>query len=156
MQCRLGSLLKELLPLPRDAHKRRKIAKRCWSVYELINRHFTPAPDFHLEFPEVAELAVWSGALQARVTIPPRYGLEVQEEYEFRESELSIVFYSYVLLEGDRPLLRADPLPHHRVDYRGRKLTHFPHHMHDGQGRIHSFSGRLEDFLVQAVTLLKD
>jgi len=96
-----------------------------------------------------------SGALQAHIAIPPRHSLEIREEYEMREHELIVALYSYVLVaEGSRVLLRADPLPHHRVDYRGHRLTHFPHHLHDERGRIRSFSGRLEDFLVQAAALL--
>jgi len=141
--------------LPRDAHSRRRIAERCWQVYDLISRHFQPAPDFHLEFPEAAELAILSGALQARVVISPQHTLIIHEEYEVREHELVVAFYSYMLLaEGDRVRLRADPLPHHRVDYRGHKLAHFPHHLHDEHGRIQSFSGRLEDFLARAAALI--
>ncbi|MCS6902822.1 MAG: DUF6516 family protein [Candidatus Bipolaricaulota bacterium] len=142
--------------MPPDARRRRWIAERCWQVYDLITRHLQPAPDFHLEFPEAAELAILSGALQVRIAIPPRHSLEIHEEYEVRDHELIVAFYSYVLLtEGDRVRLRADPLPHHRVDYRGRKLAHFPHHLHDEHGRIQSFSGRLEDFLAQAAALIE-
>lgn len=138
-----------------DARRRRRIAERCWQVYDLITRHLQPVPDFHLEFPEAAELAILSGALQVRIAIPPRHSLDIREEYEVRDHELIVAFYSYVLLAGGRVLLRADPSPHHRVDYRGRKLTYFPHHLHDERGRIQSFSGRLEDFLAQAATIIE-
>jgi hypothetical protein len=142
--------------VPYDARQRRQIAERCWQVYGLINRHFTPAPEFHLEFPESAELAILSGALQVRVAIALHYALEVHEEYDFREHKLVVTHYSYVLLDRNQtPLFRADPLPHHRVDYRRRKLTHFPHHLHDEHSRIRSFSGQLEDFLSQAATFVK-
>jgi hypothetical protein len=141
--------------LPRDVQRRRRIAERCWHVYDLINRYLQPAPEFHEEFLEAAELAVLSGALQAHIAIPPRHSVEIHEEYEMREHELIVAFYSYVLVaEGSRALLRADPLPHHRVDYRRRRLAHFPHHLHDERGRIQSFSGRLEDFLARAAALL--
>jgi len=114
------------------------------------------SPKFHEEFIEAAELALWSGALQVEVPILPDYLLDLREEYGFREQGLIVARYSYVLLDPHRnPLLRADPLPHHRVDYRGRRLTHFPHHLHDEQGRVRSFSGRLEDFLSQAASLLR-
>jgi len=141
--------------LPPDVRRRRWIAERCWHVYDLVNRHCQPAPDFHTEFPEAAELAILSGALQVRVALLSRHSLDIREEYEIREHELVISFYSYVLLaEGDRVQLRADPLPHHRRDYRGRRLAHFPHHLHDERGRIHAFSGQLEDFLAQAAALM--
>lgn len=145
-------------PEPSSTRRRRQIAERCWQIYSWICRRFQLAPKFHEEFPEAAELALWSGALQVRVQIasPPGYLLDLREEYDFREQELVVAHYSYVLLDPHQnPLLRADPLPHHRVDYRGRKLTHFPHHLHDEQGRVRSFSGRLEDFLSQAAALLR-
>lgn len=142
--------------MPLDARQRRQIAERCWHVYDLINRSFTPAPEFHLELPDLTELALLSGALQVRVTLAQGYALEVHEEYDFRGQELAVIHYSYVLLSQDQtPLLRADPLSHHRVDYRKRKLTNFPHHLHDEYGRIHSFSGHFEDFLTQAAPLVQ-
>lgn len=138
--------------------RRRQIAERCWQVYDWICRRFPVALEFHGEFPEAAELALWSGALQVQVPIagPAQYALDLREEYDFPEQELVVAHYSYVLLDPHQtPILRADPLPHHRVDYRGRRLTHFPHHLHDERGRVRSFSGRLEDFLSQAAALLR-
>jgi hypothetical protein len=148
--------------MPADAElpshrRRRRIAERCWRVYSWISRHFQVAPESHEEFLEAAELALWSGALQlqVRVAVPAGYGLDLREEYDFRDQELVVAHYSYVLIGEGQPLLRADPLPHHRLDYRGRRLTHFPHHLHDEQGRVRSFSGELEDFLSQAAALLR-
>jgi hypothetical protein len=142
--------------MPLEARQRRQIAERCWHLYDLINRSFTPAPEFHLEFPELAELAILSRALQVCLALAQGYSLEVHEEYDFRGQELTVVHYSYVLLDRDQTsLLRADPVPHHRVDYRKRRLTNFPHHLHDEHGRIRSFSGQLEDFLIQAATLVQ-
>jgi hypothetical protein len=143
--------------VPSDARQRRQIAERCWSIYDLMNRHFTPAPAFHLEFPELVELALLVGALQTRIALPRGYALDIHEEYEFRDQELAVAVYSYVLLDRNQSaILRADPLPYHRVDYRRRKLPRFPHHLHNAHGRIHSFSGQLEDFLTQAATLVRD
>jgi hypothetical protein len=142
--------------VPYEARQRRQIAERCWQVYESILRSFTPSPEFHLLFPEWAELALWSGALQARIALSQGYALEIHEEYHFHDRELVVARYSYVPLGQDQaPFLRADPLPHHRVDYRGRKLTNFPHHLHDEHAGIRSFSGQLEDFLTQAATLVR-
>lgn len=145
------------MPAERPSHRRRRqIAERCWQVYDWICRRFQVALEFHEEFPEAAELAFWSEALQVRVAIAPGHVLDLREEYDFRDQELVVAHYSYVLIgEGQSPLLRADPLPHHRVDYRGRRLMHFPHHLHDAQGRVRSFSGQLEDFLSQAAALLR-
>lgn len=141
--------------MPYDARQRRQIADHCWQVYESILHRFTPSPEFHVQFPERTELALWSGALQARIVLSQGYALEIHEEYDFRDRELVIAQYSYVLLGQDQvPLMRADPLPHHRVDYRRRKLMNFPHHLHDEHARIRSFSGQLEDFLTQAATLV--
>lgn len=142
--------------MPFNARQRQQIAEHCWHTYDSIVHNFTPTPEFHLEFPEVAELALLSGALQARAELEQGYTLEIHEEYEFLEQELAVTHYSYVMLDKDHtPILRADSLPHHRMDYRRRKLASFPHHLHDKHGRIHSFSGRLEDFLTQAATLVQ-
>jgi hypothetical protein len=139
-----------------EAERQRRIAERCWKIYDLLVRAFTPPLEFHLAFPEQAELAIFSGALQVRAAIDKQHIIDLSEEYELRNRELRIMFYSYILLDvHDHILLRADPLPHHRVDYRKHPLTHFPHHLHDERGRIHSFSGRLEDFVMRAVELLE-
>ena len=132
-----------------DPHQRRRIAERCWLIYDLIVRNFSPPQEFHLKFPELAELALISGALRVRVQINPQgYSLQLQEEYDFRNHEMIVSSYSYVLLDQTgQVLIRADPLPHHRVDHRGRRLTHFPHHLHNERERIHSFSGEIEDFV---------
>lgn len=142
--------------MPLSARHQRWIAQRCWHIYEAIVRTLTPDPRFHLEFPGLAELALLSRALQARVPLAQGYLLEVHEEYDFRERQLIVTHYSYVLLDSNGiPLLRADPLPHHRLDYRRRKLTNFPHHLHDRRGCVHSFSGRFEDFLNRAAALVQ-
>lgn len=132
-----------------DPHQRRWIAERCWLIYDLIVRNFFPPQEFHLRFPDLTELALISRALQVRVQISPQgHSLQLQEEYDFRNHEMMVSSYSYVLLDQTgQVLIRADPLPHHRVDYRGRRLTHFPHHLHNERGQIHSFSGEIEDFV---------
>jgi len=82
--------------------------------------------------------------------------LDLSEEYIFPDRNFEVSFYSYVLLRADgQVLLRADPLPHHRVDHRNRPLENFPHHLHDNQGRVHSFEGQLKDFIERAKKLLK-
>jgi hypothetical protein len=135
-----------------DPHQRRRIAERCWLIYDLIVRNFSPPQEFHLGFPDLAELALISGALQVRVQISPQgHSLLLLEEYSFRNHEMMVASYSYVLLDQTgQVLLRADSLPHHRVDHRGHRLTHFPHHLHNGRGRIHSFSGEIKDFVERA------
>lgn len=86
----------------------------------------------------------------------PAQIVDLSEEYIFRNHHFEVSFYSYVLLEGDgQAMLRADPLPHHRVDYHNRTLKNFPHHLHDSQGRIHSFEGQLKEFIERAQKVLK-
>jgi len=147
--------------MPDDAPSRaqqRRIAERCWQVYEWVCRRFAVAPEVHEQFPETAELALWTGARQVRVLLadPPGYALGLWEAYVLSAEAPDISRYSYVLLERETPILRADPSPHHDVDYRGRKLTRFPHHLHDEQGRVRSFSGHIEDFLSKAAALLRN
>jgi len=84
------------------------------------------------------------------------YFLHIHEEYDFREHTLSVKAYSYNLLDkGKNNIIRADCLAHHQVDYKGHKLAHFPHHVHDEKGRICSFSGRIEDFLTRSFAVLE-
>lgn len=139
-----------------DAERQRRIAERCWEVYDLLVHAFSPPTEFHLIFPEQAELALFTEALQVQLIIGDQGEiLDLSEEYIFRNRDLEVSFYSYVLLRGDRQvLLRADPLPHHRVDYRNRPLENFPHHLHDSEGRIHSFEGQLKHFIERATQLL--
>ena len=58
------------------------------------------------------------------------------------------------LITGTLHLLRADNLPHHRADYRGRALIHPPHHMHDERGRVRSFTWQVQDFISAAKSFL--
>jgi len=82
--------------------------------------------------------------------------LHIHEEYDFREHTLLIKVYRYNLLDkGKHNIIRADSLPHHRVDYKSHKLTHFPHHLHDERGRICSFSGWIEDFVKRSSAILE-
>jgi hypothetical protein len=48
---------------------------------------------------------------------------------------------------GDRVIIRADSAPHYERDYHRKLLTKFPHHLHDENKRVCSFSGKLEDFI---------
>jgi len=64
------------------------------------------------------------------------------------KEQLHIDYYSYVLSEiGDRFIIRADSAPHHERDYHRKLLTNFPHHLHDENKRVCSFSGKFEDFI---------
>lgn len=138
-----------------EAHRRRLIAGRCWEVYDLIIRTFTVPAEFHSEFPELAELSLVTSALSLRVQIDQNRFLRVEEEYDFRERELIVETYSFLLLnQALEVIIRADSLPHHQRDYRKRRLAHFPHHLHDEKGRIRSFTGRLEDFLTEVTMQL--
>ncbi len=80
----------------------------------------------------------------------------MRETYIFPQNELRIDSYSYPLIEiGNKAIIRADSAPHHKRDYRGKLLTHFPDHLHDDKGRICSFSGKLEDFIKLAAPFIR-
>ena len=107
--------------------------------------------------PSLVELALTSGYLQLGVEISRKgHLLPIHEEYGFPGYEVVVKAYSYNLSDKNKHnIIRADLLPHHRVDYKGRKLAHFPHHLHDEKGRISSFSGRIEDFVKRAAGVLE-
>lgn len=139
-----------------DAYQEKQITDRCWLIYDLVTEAFDVPQQFHIEFLSQVELALTSGYLQNLVEIT-RAGhfLHLHEEYGFRNYELVIMGYSYDLLDRSKQnILRADPLPHHRVDYRHHRLTYFPHHLHDEKGRVHSFTGQVEDFISRSAVLL--
>lgn len=140
-----------------DSHQRRLIINRCWLIYDLITKKFRPLHEFHIEFPSLAELALISGYLQVLVEITRRgHFLRIHEEYDFIEHMLVVKVYSYNLLDKSKhSIIRADSLPHHRVDYKGHNLSHFPDHLHDEKGRICSFTGKIEDFLERASEIIE-
>ncbi len=90
-----------------------------------------------------------SGYFQLAIEIGPKgYLLHIHEEYKFRDYRLAIKTYSYNLLDRNKnSVMRADSLPYHKVDYKGKKLTNFPHHLHDNKGKLCQFSGKIEDFI---------
>ena len=139
-----------------DSHQRRLIINRCWLIYDLITKKFRPLHEFHIEFPSLAELALISGYLQVLVEITRRgHFLHIHEEYDFIEHILVVKVYSYNLLDKSKlSIIRADSLAHHRVDYKGHNISHFPDHLHDEKGRICSFSGKLQDFLKRASKII--
>ncbi|MBL7073664.1 hypothetical protein ISS37_00295 [candidate division KSB1 bacterium] len=140
-----------------DSYQRRLIIDRCWLIYDLITETFAVPHQFHIDFPLMVEVALISGYLQVLVEISRKgHLLHIHEEYDFRNHELVIRVYSYNLLHKSKHnIIRADPLPHYRVDYRRRKLAHFPHHLHEEKGRICSFSGQIEDFVKRVAAVLE-
>ena len=98
-----------------------------------------------------------SGYLQVLVEISPRrHFLHIHEEYGFIEHILVVKAYSYNLLDKSKNNnIRADSLPHHRLDYKSHKLSHFPDHLHDEKGRICSFTGKIEDFVKRASEIIE-
>ena len=140
-----------------DSHQRRLIINRCWQIYDLITQKFRPLHEFHIEFPSLVELALISGYLQVLVEISRRgHFLRIDEEYDFIEHMLVVKVYSYNLLDKSKhSIIRADSLPHHRVDYKGHNLSHFPDHLHDEKGRICSFTGKIEDFVKRISAIIE-
>lgn len=140
-----------------DAYQRSQIIDRCWSIYYLISDAFEVQQRFHLEIISVVELALSSGYFQLCVEISRKgHLLYIHEEYDFRDYEFLVKVYSYNPLDKSKDnIIRADPLPHHKVDYKGRKLVHFPHHLHDKKGRICSYSGLIEDFVKRSLMIIQ-
>lgn len=140
-----------------DSHQRRLIINRCWLIYDLITKKFRLLHEFHMGFPSLAELALISGYLQVLVEITRRgHFLRIHEEYDFIEHMLVVKVYSYNLLgKSNHSIIRADSLPHHRIDYKGHNLSHFTDHLHDEKGRICSFSGKIEDFVKRASEIIE-
>lgn len=140
-----------------NSHQRRLIINRCWLIYDLITEKFRPLHEFYIEFPSLVELALISGYLQVFVEISPRgHFLHIHEEYDFGKHRLKVKGYSYNLLDKSKHnIIRADSLPHHRVDYKSHKLSHFPDHLHDEKGRIRSFTGKIEDFVKRASEIIE-
>jgi len=130
---------------------------RVWAIYELLQK--LPASEFDLisALYEKIEVAAFSEALRLHVFWPSlNKKLSIREDYIFPQTQLHIVYYSYALIEiGDRAIIRADSAPHHERDYHRKLLTNFPHHLHDDNGRICSFSGELEDFINLAVPYVR-
>ncbi|MDZ7361472.1 MAG: DUF6516 family protein [candidate division KSB1 bacterium] len=95
------------------------------------------------------ERAVLYGTLTLLVLWPSlNKTLSLRERYAFLQNQLHIDYHSYALIEtGDRVIIRADAAPHHERDYHRKLLTNFPHHLHDENKRVCSFSGKLEDFI---------
>lgn len=134
--------------MPDEGHGQALLIDRCWSIYLLLTEAFAVPSSFHLEFPTVVERALVSGLFHLAVRLTDDHTLHLREEYQLTEHHLEIRSYSYALTgPAGPPLLRADPLPHHRTDYRKRPLTAFPHHLHEGEERIRSFSGDLSEFV---------
>jgi hypothetical protein len=140
-----------------DSHQRRQIVDRCWLVYELISDRFVPPDEFHSQYPSLVELALTSGYLKLVAELRGSgHRIHISEEYGFVEYKLVLKTYVYMLLDRDQnSLIRADCLPHHKIDYKGHKLSHFPNHLHDEMGRICSFSGRIHDFVKRCSTALE-
>ena len=133
-----------------STHQRYLIADRCWLIYDLITNTFSIPDSFHLEFPEIAEIALASGYIEIRVQIEKEHLLYIYEEYSFQARTIVRVSYSYNLLDATKnSIIRADDVPHHQVDYRNQELSHFPNHLHDEKGRICSFTGEIDDFFHQ-------
>ncbi|MBC8229945.1 hypothetical protein H8E77_10400 [bacterium] len=136
-----------------STHQRYLIADRCWLIYDLITNTFFVPESFHLEFPEIAEVALASGYIEIRVQIEKEHLLYIYEEYSFQAHTIVRVGYSYNLLDANQNnIIRADNVPHHRVDYRNQELSHFPNHLHDEKGRICSLTGDIADFFHQVKT----
>jgi hypothetical protein len=138
-----------------EGRQRADLLDRCWSIYLWLTDSFTLPDNFHLEFPVAVETALITGALHVTVSIGANLTLSLREEYAFDRRRLEVSRYSYNVIDNDgNNLFRADNLPFHRTDYRGRALTHPPHHMHDERGKVQSFTGEVEDFIRHAKSFL--
>ena len=141
-----------------NSQQRGLIIDRCWMIYGLVSDKLLPSHEFHIEYPGIVEFALTTGYFQFLAEVG-RGGhfLHIHEEYKFTEYRLSIQTYVYSVFDkGKATIIRADSLPHHRIDHKGQSLSHFPNHLHDARGRICSFSGQIEDFIKRSSAILKD
>ena len=138
-----------------EEYQQSQILGHCWSIYLLLTDNFPIPEDFHAQYAVWIESALISGILLISLQIAESYQIHIREEYKFFKDNLEISRYSYTLVGADnQAVFRADSLPHHSADYKGQPLTHSPHHIHDNQGRICSFTGSLQDFIGEASNLI--
>ncbi len=125
------------------------ISNRAWEIYAFLQKLPEPKSDLISDLYEQIYLAAFSGTLRLHLHWPSlNKKFSIRETYTFPQNQLRIKSYSYALIEtGDRVIIRADSAPHHERDYHRKLLTKFPHHLHDEQRRICSFSGNFEDFV---------
>jgi hypothetical protein len=141
--------------MPFEGRQRAAALDRCWSIYLSLTSAFILPEEFHAEFPVAAESVLITAALQLTVSIGSNLTLSLREEYVFERQRLTINRYGYNVIDvTGNNVLRADNLPFHRTDYRGRLLQHPPHHLHDKRDRVHSFSGNFDEFIARARTIL--
>jgi hypothetical protein len=140
--------------MPSERQRQALLLEHCWSLYQMLTGAYTVPDSFHNDFPIAAETALLTSVLHTTLSLTLRLTLSLREEYAIEQYVLEVRRYSYNVIDHTGAnVLRADNLPHHRIDYRGRPLLHPPHHMHDERGRVLSFSGQAHDFL-QAVQRL--
>ena len=131
-----------------ERRRRALVLEHCWSLYQILTDTFVVPETFHTEFPVITETVLLTDALHIVLSLSSALTLSLREEYAFEQYTLQVRRYSYNVIDhAGVNVLRADNLPHHRTDYRGRPLPHPPHHMHDEHGRVLSFSGQVQDFL---------
>jgi len=141
--------------MPFEGRQRAQLLDRCWSIYLWLSQAFILPASFPVEFPAAAGSALITSTLHVTVPISEKLTLSLREEYIFSRQGLEVSRYSYNVVNSQgNNLLRADNLPYHRADYRGRSLTHPPHHLHDERGRVRSFTGQVQDFISHARSFL--
>ncbi len=138
-----------------EGRRQAQLLDRCWSIYLWLTEAFTLPESFHVEFPAAVESALLTGTLHITVPMTAQLTLSLREEYAFGKQGVEISRYSYNVIDSKgNNLWRADNLPYHRADYRGRALSHPPHHMHDEWGRVRAFTGKVQEFISYAKSLL--
>lgn len=140
--------------MPIEGRYQVQLLNHCWTLYTLLTDAFSLPERFHVEFPTSVEDALISGALHIRVPVAETRTLSLREEYAFGQQGLIVSRYSYNIIDNNgKNIFRADNLPYHQRDYRNQLLSYPPHHIHDEQERIRSFSGHLENFITETVRL---
>jgi len=138
-----------------EEYQQNQILERCWSIYLLLSANLSIPENFPAQYPVLVEGALISGNLQINLKITEDHQLHLREEYKFSKGNLEISRYSYTLVGADnQTVFRADDLPYHNADYKGQPLAHPPHHIHDNQGHICSFTGNLQDFVKEIRNLI--
>ena len=83
-----------------EKHQEQAILDRCWNIYDQITTTFQVDENFHVDYVSDIESVLLTNRLYFKVTIERgEYHLIIQEDYDFHFYELSIVSYSYILID---------------------------------------------------------
>ena len=124
------------------------IVSRIYGIISCIGETFAYIDETELYNQVDIDQVISQKRFICRIALRGRYNLSILERYGYQNYQLSIIHYSYVLVNPlGEFVLRYDNSPHYPY------LANFPHHKHlypKDQYPPVSFSGRLSDALADA------